>query len=342
MKKILFLLCLSMAFMSCGKSEKKSEKVLYIFNWSDYMPQEILDDFYKETGIKVIVDNYASNEEMYAKISSGSLGYDIVFPSADYQEIMINQKMLHKLDKSKIPNIKNLNKDIIDKIEYDKNLDYTIPYAIGATGIAVNKEHVKNYKKSYEIFENSNYKGYMTLLDDGREVITSALLYNGFDGRSTKKEELEKAKDSISKWKKNIVKFDSESFGKGLATGEFWVVQGYYENIVAQLDESNRDNFEFFIPEKGGTMYIDSMVILNSSKNTENAYKFIDFILRPEVYAKVVDFFEIPSVNTEAEKLRKTKSPYSIEDLKKTSLLRDLGSALEVHNGLWSQIKSEE
>ena len=182
----------------------------------------------------------------------------------------------------------------------------------------------------------------MTLLDDGREVITSALLYNGFDGRSTKKEELEKAKDSISKWKKNIVKFDSESFGKGLATGEFWVVQGYYENIVAQLDESNRDNFEFFIPEKGGTMYIDSMVILNSSKNTENAYKFIDFILRPEVYAKVVDFFEIPSVNTEAEKLRKTKSPYSIEDLKKTSLLRDLGSALEIHNGLWSQIKSEE
>ena len=166
------------------------------------MPQEILDDFYKETGIKVIQDSYSSNEEMYAKVAAGRTGYDLLFPSADFQEIMIKQDMVQKLDKALLPNIKELDPHILDKIDYDKNLDYTVPYAVGATGIAVNKKFVKDYEKSYNIFENAKLKGKMTLLDDGREVITSALTYNGFDPRTTKTGELALAKETIQKWKK--------------------------------------------------------------------------------------------------------------------------------------------
>ena len=158
MKKIIALI-LVLLVVACSKKTEETEKVLYLFNWSDYMPQEILDEFYDETGIKVIMDSYASNEEMYTKIAAGSSSYDIIFPSADYQEIMIKQDMLEKIDKTKIPNIAQLNKEIISKIDFDSNLDFTIPYAVGATGIAVNKKYVKDYKKSYEIFEDAKLKG---------------------------------------------------------------------------------------------------------------------------------------------------------------------------------------
>ncbi len=340
MKKIISLLLIVLTVVACSKKSEESEKVLYIFNWSDYMPQEVLDEFYTETGIKVIMDSYASNEEMYTKIAAGSSNYDIIFPSADYQEIMIKQGMLEKIDKTKIPNITQLNKNIISKIDFDSNLDYTVPYAVGATGIAVNKKYVKSYKKSYEIFEDVKLKGRMTLLDDGREVLTSALAYNGFDPRTNDDNSLNKAKETILKWKSNIVKFDSESFGKGFANEEFWVVQGYYENIAAQIDEATKENFEFFIPEKGGTMYIDSMVIPKGATNIENAHTFINYIHKPEVYAKIVDYFEIPSINDGAEKLRKTKAPYTLEELNKTTLLKDLGTALEKHNYIWNEVKS--
>ena len=339
MKKIIALI-LVLLVVACSKKTEETEKVLYLFNWSDYMPQEILNEFYDETGIKVIMDSYASNEEMYTKIAAGSSSYDIIFPSADYQEIMIKQDMLEKIDKTKIPNIAQLNKEIISKIDFDSNLDFTIPYAVGATGIAVNKKYVKDYKKSYEIFEDAKLKGRMTLLDDGREVLTSALAYNGLDTRNKDDISLNKAKETILKWKNNIVKFDSESFGKGFANEEFWVVQGYYENIVAQIDEANRGDFDFFIPEKGGTMYIDSMVIPKGAKNIENAYIFMNYIHKPEVYAKIVDYFEIPSINDGAEKVRKTKAPYTLSELNKTTLLKDLGSALEKHNYIWNEIKS--
>lgn len=339
MKKIISLM-LVLLVVACGKKTEETGKELYLFNWSDYMPQEILDEFYEETGIKVIMDSYASNEEMYTKIAAGSSAYDIIFPSADYQEIMIKQNMLEKIDKTKIPNVTQLNKEIISKIDFDPNLDFTIPYAVGATGIAVNKKYIKDYKRSYEIFEDAKLKGRMTLLDDGREVLTSALAYNNLDPRTSDDVALNKAKETILKWKSNIVKFDSESFGKGFANEEFWVVQGYYENIVAQIDEANRENFDFFIPEKGGTMYVDSMVIPRGAKNIENAYIFMNYIHKPEIYAKIVDYFEIPSINDGAEKLRKTKAPYTLNELNKTVLLKDLGSALEKHNYIWNEIKS--
>lgn len=341
MKKIILVLMAIMTIMACGskkESGSSDSKELYLFNWSDYLPDEVIQDFEKETGIKVILDLYSSNEEMYAKIVAGNSGYDIVFPSADFQEIMIKQDMFEKLDKTKIPNINELNKDIVAKMDYDTNLDYVVPYAIGAVGIAVNKDVIKDYAKSYQIFENPALKGKMTLLNDARQVITSALVYNGLAQDSKDPADLARAKETILKWKSNILKFDSDSFGKGYANGEFVAVHGYFENISTQLTNEQREKMDFFIPEKGGTMYIDSMGILKGSKNIENAHKFIDYIHRPDVYVKIVDFFQIPSVNNGAENLRKTKAPYTIKDMEKTVLIKDIGDALEAHNNLWNDI----
>lgn len=344
MKKILILLTLLFAFVACGEKKTQGEgkteesKVLYLFNWSDYLPDEVINDFEKETGIKVVLDLYSSNEEMYTKIAAGSSGYDIIFPSADYQEIMIKQGMLEKVDISKIPNTKELNKDMVAKLDFDPNMDYVIPYAMGAVGVAVNKTKVPNYEKSYKIFEDSNLKGKMTLLNDARQIVTSALVYNGLDPMSKDPGDLAKAKETIKKWKANILKFDSESFGKGFANEEFYVVQGYFENISSQVTDEQRANMDFFIPEKGATMYIDSMVIPKGAKNYDNALTFMNFIHRPEEYVKIVDFFQIPSINDGAEKLRKTKAPYTVEDMNKTVLLKDLGDAIEAQTNLWNDV----
>ncbi|MBN1468388.1 MAG: extracellular solute-binding protein [Fusobacteriaceae bacterium] len=342
MKKILALLVLVLTFVSCGKtdSNQADSKELYLFNWSDYLPEEVIKGFEQETGIKVTLDLYSSNEEMYAKISQGGTGYDIIFPSADYQEIMIKQGMLQKIDKTKISNISELDTDMVKKLDFDPNMDYVVPYAIGAVGIAVNKSKVSNYEKSYKIFEDSSLKGKSTLLDDARQVLTSALVYNGLDPKSSNPADLAKAKETVMKWKSNILKFDSDSFGKGFANEEFYVVQGYFENISSQITEEQRKNMDFFIPEKGATMYIDSMVIPKDAKNYENALKFINYVHRPDVYVKIVDFFSIPSINKGAEKLRKTKAPYTLDDMKNTTLIKDLGDALEPQTNLWTEIKS--
>lgn len=341
MKKLLLMLAALLLFVACGgnkESSSEGSKELYLFNWSDYLPDEVIKDFEAETGIKVVLDLYSSNEEMYTKIAAGSSGYDVIFPSADYQEIMIKQDMLEKIDRSKIPNISELNKDMVAKLDFDPNLDYVVPYAMGAVGIAVNKAKVQNYERSYKIFEDPALKGKMTLLNDARQVITSALTYNGLNPVSKDAGDLAKAKETMKLWKNNILKFDSESFGKGFASEEYLVVQGYFENISSQITEEQRANMDFFIPETGATMYIDSMVIPKGAKNIENAHTFINYIHRPDVYVKIVDFFQIPSINNGAEKLRKTKAPYTVEDMSKTTLLRDLGDAIEAHNNLWNDI----
>ncbi len=341
MKKILALLLMVGALIGCGSEKKENTKELYLFNWSDYIPDEVITDFEKETGIQVITDYYSSNEEMYAKIKAGGDGYDIAVPSTDYAEIMMKQDMLEKIDHSKIPNLKELNEEIASKITFDKNHDYVIPYSVGATGIAVNTKEVKDFKRSFDIFNREDLKGKMTLLDDMREVLSSALIIGGHSPESSDPKDLEDAKKIVLGWKKNILKFDSESFGKGFTNGEYLVVHGYYENIVAHMTEEQAKNMEFFIPEKGAQMYIDSMVILKGAKNKENAEKFIDYIYRPEVYVKIVDYLETPSINVGAEKIRTTTPVYTIEDLKDAYLMKDLGEALAPQSETWNEILTQ-
>jgi spermidine/putrescine transport system substrate-binding protein len=151
--------------------------------------------------------------------------------------------------------------------------------------------------------------------------------------------ELDLAKTLVLKWKENILKFDAESFGKGFASGEFWVVQGYEENIFSELEDTAKADTDFFIPETGGPYYIDSMVILKDAKNKELAQEFINYIHDPESYAKFVDKFGFPSINVPARQIRKSKPVYTEEDLKNCELKLDLGEKLEMYNKIWEEIK---
>lgn len=345
MRKTWFLV-LAILLLSCGPQDDGWQETnqLNIYNWTYYIPDDVVADFEKEFNIKVVYDQYTSNEEMYAKIISGGTGYDIVVPTQDYAEILIAQDKLAPLNYELIPNFQLVNPSIKEKNNYDPGFKYTVPYMIGVSGIAVDTSRLPNYSKSWDILEDPRIKGKATLLDDPRQVIGSALMFLGYSPNSVNDEELNKALGVLLKWKQNILRFDSESQGKGYASGEFWVVNSYAENVLTELDPVRRANTAFFIPKEGSPMYLDSFVILKEAPNKVNAHKFINFIHRPDIYARICKALGYPSINTEADKIlavdTEYKPNYTIRDLDSSVLYLDLGENLEKFNKVWQQLRS--
>ncbi|MBN1758695.1 MAG: extracellular solute-binding protein [Chitinispirillaceae bacterium] len=324
--------------LSC-MCQKNVRPKLFIYNWTYYIPDEVIKEFEQRFGASVVYDMYASNEEMFAKLKAGGGGYDIVFPSGDYVSIMIRENMLQPIDRSKIPNFAHLDSGILAKIRFDEGCRYSVPYMVGAAGVSVNRTKVSDYTHSWNIFNRTDLRGRMTLLDDMREVLGAALLTLGYSVNTTDETELQKAKDIVLGWKENIVKFDAEAFGKGFAAGEFQVVHGYAENVFLELDSQQTADADFFIPEEGSCAYMDNMVLLKGAKHPELAYAFMNFIHEPAVYSRIVDYLKLPSINTAAEKVRKEHARYSLEDLSRSQFKEDLGDHIELYNTLWQQIR---
>lgn len=325
--------------------KKEGGKTLYLYNWTYYTPDSVIEKFEQEYGVNVVYDDYASNEDMYAKLKAGGSGYDIVIPSGDYVSIMKSEDMLEKIDLSKIPNSKYIKPASLAKATYDPKMEYCVPYYMGAAGVAVNKEKVPQFEESWNIFAREDLKGRMTMLDDMREVLGDALAYLGYSVNTANADELAKALELVNaKWKPNLVKFDAEGFAKSFATGEFWVVQGYAEAVYAEITPEMKDKVAFFIPKaEGGPMYIDSMCIPKGAKNIELAHKFIDFILRPDIYAEFLDTFGFPStIHTDAGALQKVTPYYSEDALVNCELKDDLGENLDAYNAIWQQIRFTE
>jgi len=350
-QKLIFFVVLTAfiipVIISCDSREK-----LYIYNWTYYTPDSVIQKFEDEYNVRVIYDEFASNEDMYAKLLSstrkGIFGwfsrvfgrqYDVVFPSKDYVPMMMRQGMLERIDKSKMTNLGNIDPKVLEKATYDPNMDYSVPYFYGAAGVIVDTSRVPNFDQTWAIFAREDLRGRMTMLDDMREVMGGALAFLGYSVNTHDPAEIGAARDLINnRWKPNLVKFDAESFGKGYANGEFWVVHGYPEAIYEEIADNAQllEDTLFFIPKEGGPSYIDNMVILKDSNNIDLAHKFIDFIHRPEIYAEFADGFGLPAtVNIPARQYKTGISFYSEEDLLLTELVEDLGYTLDIYSNAW-------
>ncbi len=343
---LLFLLgsTILMLFTGCAKSESTSRGrsgTLYLYNWTYYTPESVIEKFEQEFGVKVVLDYFASNEDMFAKLKAGGSGYDIVFPSQDYTSIMMKENMLLPIDKDRIPNLRYISPLVLEKATYDPDMSWSVPYFMGASGIAVNTTRVKEYARNWSIFADTRLAGRMSMLDDMREVMGDALAHLNYSVNSVNPSELEEATRLINRsWKPNLVKFDAEGFAKSFASGEFWVVQGYAEAVFEELDPSRWDEVDFFLPPEGGPMYLDSMVIVKGARNVDLAHEFINFIHRPDIYAEFLDRFHFPSsVHTEAGSLMTVEPFYREKDLAPFELKLDIGEDLELYNTLWQTIR---
>lgn len=341
MKKFILTIMVIFAVFSVMGCSKNDGKTLYLFNWTYYTPDSVISLFEQEFGVEVKVDSFASNEEMFAKLMAGASGYDIVFPSQDYVSIMMKQGMLKEIDKSKIPNLKYISPLVLEKANYDPEMNYSVPYYMGAAGIAVNTEKVTDYQHSWNIFARKDLEGRMSMMDDMREVMGDALAYLGYSVNTLNDKELEEAKKLIiNEWKPNLVKFDAEGFGKTFAEGDFWVVQGYAEVVRGEVTDEQWEKVDFFIPQEGGPMYIDSMCILKDAENYDLALQFINFIHRPEIYAKFLDEFRFPpSVNTEATQYMTVTPMYQAQEMANCQIKEDIGEGLMKYDAIWQEIR---
>lgn len=331
------------AALSLASCEKK--QVLKLYSWTYYTPTDVVEAFEKEFDCKVIVTEYDSNETMFNKlVNGGSKSFDIVVPSQDYVSIMIAKNMLQPIVQEKFTNRENINPEVLAKITYDPEMKYAVPYYFGAAGISVNKKKVPggNYERTWNIFADAQFKGHASMMDDYREVMGDALAYKGYSVCTTNDDELKEISDLIkNNWVPNIVKFDAEGFGKDFARGDLWLCQGYAECVYGEVPEEEWDDtIDFFIPENGGPSYLDSMCILKDSKNAELATEFINFIHRPENYAKFLDFFRFPCyVNLKAEEFMQTAPMYPASIMDKCELKNDLGKDIDKYYSIWESLR---
>ncbi len=324
--------------VSCG-SPKETVK---IYMWAGY-PQDIYDDFKAETGITVIEDAVSSNEEIYAKIKSSGGGYDIITPSFDYAEIIMNEGLAYPIDKEKVPNIANIDPNIMEHVyTIDKNGEYIIPFAFGPTLIMYDKTKVSNNVLGYEIFSNPAYKGKISLLHDMREVIGAALLSLGYNIDETNAQAMQDLTDLLQVWKSNALRFDADSYHTAYANGEVDIVHGYPGAVIPALTQEKLANTVFVVPNKGAMMWADNFMILKDAPNKEGAMKLINFMHRPDIYARIMDYINSVSLNVPARDIMTTQAPFSYDDLAKAEMLKAVSDeTLQLHSKIWENMLAQ-
>ena len=322
----LVLSALAALLVGCGKAPEVAK--LSVFCWSEYIPQSVIDQFSKETGIQVSVENYASNEEMLAKLMAGGGEYDIIQPSEYVVEALIAQKLLHPIDKTKIPNLSNIAPQFL-KMGFDPDNSFSVPFMAGTVGIVVNTDLIKDDIKSFaDVFKPEN-KGKIVVLDDAREITAWALLSQGLPINDMSDANLEKVKPLLANWIPLVKVFDSDSPKTALLNGDvsIGIVWGGEGAILLQSDPK----FRWIIPAEGTHLFIDSLAIPKTAKNVNNAEAFMNFILRTDISKQISDAFPYTNPNLAARKILteeqiKNKASFpSDEEITKMQVFRDIG-----------------
>lgn len=330
----------------CGpKDSAPASSTLNLFIWEEYLDPEIKEDFRKETGIRVVESNFGSNEDMLAKIQAGA-SFDLIVPSDYMVKVMRRMNLLLKLDHSRLPNMSHLD-DWFHTFRYDPTHQWSIPFQWSTTGIAYNKKQVSPAPDSWAFLfdpvKAAAYKGRISMLNDPREVIGAALLYLGHPLNSTDPAHLEAAEKLLRAQKPLLAKYDSESFEDSLAAGETVMAHGWSGEIaVAQTQNSD---IGFVLPKEGAVIFIDNLSIPAKAKNVEAAHTFINYLLRPEVAAKVANYTlygttnksALPLINEEVRNGPGFLRPQGVQ----LHEIEDLGEATALYDKLWTRLKAD-
>lgn len=341
---LIALLCSVILLGACGdndstKASKRSkENVLNIFNWSGYFPDSVIKGFEEETGIKVNYNTFSSNEEMYTKLSTGKAQYDLTVVTTNFVELLLKEDKLEKIDKSKIPNLKNIGPEFFGTV-VDPDDEYTVPYLWGFYNIAVNEDLVDFEVKGYKDLLNPEFENSLGVVDDSRPVIGGMLVTLGYSPNSDKENEIREAGELFKKMIPNIKAFDTEI--KNLLVSNDVKAAIVYSGDAALARREN-SNIKIVFPEEGQLVWQDSMVIPKGAPHKENAEKFIDYINRPEVNKEIILEYPYGTANLEAVKLLPEDVRKEIEyeeQFKKGELLKEVGEATLIYDQLWTELK---
>ncbi|MBT1444580.1 polyamine ABC transporter substrate-binding protein [Shewanella sp. JM162201] len=296
-----------------GSAVVSAEEVVRVYNWSDYIAEDTLENFQKETGIRVIYDVFDTNEVLEAKLLSGRSGYDLVVPSAHFLAKQIKAGAFMKLDKSKLPNAKHLNANLMSQLQKsDPGNEHAMPYLWGTTGIGFNVAKVKEVLgenapvDSWElIFNPANAeklaKCGIAVLDSPDEILPPALNYLGLQPNSTDPADFDKAGDVLLKIRPYLKYFHSSRYISDLANGEICAAIGWSGDILqakARAEEAGNGNvIDYRIPKEGAPLWFDMMAIPADAANADNALTLMNYLMRPEVIASISNYVAYANAN---------------------------------------------
>ncbi len=348
-KKMLSLIVITAMLVTmlagCGsKSSEGKNGELNIFIWTEYVPDSVIEKFEKETGIKVNVSTYSSNEDMLAKVKSESEGtYDIVQPSDYMVEQMASQGMLEELKTDELKNLSNIGESYLNP-SYDPGNKYSVPYQGGVAGIAVNTSKVKKDITSYDDLFDSSLKNSIVALDDYRAVIGMTARSMGYSMNETDPAVLSKIQDKLLTLKNNVKLYDSDSPKSALISGDCTV--GYVWSAEIALAMEENPDIKVIYPTEGAYLFMDNWAIPKGAKNYDNAMKFIDFMLDAENAQMVLEEFPYLSPNTKAVEAmgedyskNEAKNPPA-EVIKKGEYVKNLDAdTLKIYDEMWTKLK---
>lgn len=338
---VLLITMVAVNLIGCGSSDKVKLKV---YNWGDYIDKTVLESFEKETGIKVIYDEFATNEDMYAKLKAGGSDYDVVVPSDYTIKRMIDEDMLYKIDMNNVPNYKYID-ERFKNLGFDKDNEYSVPYMWGTVGILYNKKMVNEKVDSWRILWDKKYEKQILMLDSQRDSIGITLKMLGYTLNSKNKNELQEAKEMLIQQKPLVLAYVGDEI-KDKMIGEEAALSIVWSGDAIFMKRENPD-LEYIIPKEGSNIWFDSMVIPKASKHKKEAEAFINYMCKTEIALKNAEFIGYSTPHTEAKKmlpadLTSDKTVYPEEnDLKNSEVFEDLADSLAEYDRIWTEIKSK-
>jgi putrescine transport system substrate-binding protein len=320
--RIVAKVALAVAFAATlAMAASAQERVVNVYNWSDYIDPRVLEDFTKETGIKVRYDVFDSNDVLETKMLAGRSGYDIIVPSASYLQRMIQAGVLQKLNKTKLPNLKHAWPEIQRRLAgYDPGNEYGVNYMWGTTGIGYNTAKAKERgfaaMDTWDVvFKPENLAKFrdcgVHALDAPDELVPAALKYLGLNPDSQQPAEIERAGELLMKIRGSVRKFHSSEYINALATGEICLVVGWSGDIFQAKSRAKEAaektgrplvDIDYALPREGALMWFDSFAVPKDAEHVEEAHAFIDFMMRPEVAARNTNFIAYANGNLASQK----------------------------------------
>ena len=339
MRALLFVLLAALPGVAAAAGQ------VVVYNWSEYIPEDVLDRFTAETGIAVVYSTYESNEVMYARLLlQGDSGYDVIFPSTYYVSKMAREGRLLPLAADKLPNRRHLDPRLLDK-GYDRGNRFSLPYLWGSTGIGVVASEVDpSGIRSWKQLWNEKYERSLLLTDDVREVFHVALSVNGHSPNTTDPAEIEQAYQLLRKLMPNVLVFNSDAPREPFLSGD--VSLGMIWNGEVIMARNEGEDIEYIYPEEGAVFWVDSFAIPAGAPNVDEAHAFINFLLRPDIAQACVEYVGYATPNRAAIELldEETRNdpvifppPGIVEN---GEFQTDVGDAIGLYNKYWELLKA--
>lgn len=358
-KKAFALSAVALLTLSLGGCKKPGPAAgdageVYIYNWGEYIDESVIEEFEKETGIKVIYDMFETNEEMYPVIEAGGVKYDAVCPSDYMIQKMIENNLLAEINFDNVPNLKEIDPRYMEMSKsFDPDNKYSVPYCWGTVGILYNTSMVapEDVPTKWSDLWNEKFKDNILMQDSVRDAFMVALKSQGYSMNTTDEAEIQAAKDLLIRQKPLVQAYvidqvrDKMIGGEAalgvIYSGEMLYIQQEVENLG--LDYS----LEYVIPEEGTNLWIDSWVIPANAPNKENAEKWIDFLCRPEIAKKNFEYITYPTPNKGAfelldSDLKNNKAVFpDLDSLNNSEVYKYLGNDVDnLYNECWKEVKS--